>query len=511
MPDVTQLFKIYANFRLNKVKSFNPIQVQENQLLKLLSKARNTQFGREHNFAELRSVSDFQKNVPLRTYDDFWNQYWKVNFPIIENITWPEKYTFFAVSSGTSTGTTKYLPISQQMLKSNTKAGLDVLCWHIANKPTSKIFSGKNFMLGGSTNLVREADGVFSGDLSGLTVKEIPWWIKPWYFPPKDLALISDWEDKIDKIGKASLSERITMLGGVPSWMLIFIDKLAKEVSNFDGKLNSIYPNLELLIHGGVNFAPYYDQFRQLLDNTNIDLREVYPASEGFIALADREYQQGMRLMLDNEIFFEFVPLEELTSNNPTRHWVANLELDVNYAVIMTTCSGLWSYVIGDTVKFVDKKTPRLLVSGRTSYYLSAFGEHLIDEEIEDGITTAARKINTSVTDYSVGALFPKSPSELGGHLYIIEFNTPIPNTQDLEIFINELDSKLSIRNEDYQAHRADGFGLNPPKVIAVKNGFFALWMKKRGKLGGQNKVPRIITNTELFDDLRNFAEQHKD
>jgi hypothetical protein len=210
---------------------------------------------------------------------------------------------------------------------------------------------------------------------------------------------------------------------------------------------------------------------------------------------------------LDHGIFFEFVPLEELSSQNPTRHWIQNVQRDVNYAVIMTTCAGLWSYIIGDTVRFVETDTPRVLVTGRTSYYLSAFGEHLIDEEIEDGVSTAAKALQLEVIDYTVGPIFPKSAEELGGHIYIVEFANGIPSDHQLNEFSRLLDKRLCERNEDYESHRSGGFGLNPPSILPVQPGLFAAWMKSRGKLGGQNKVPRVITKTEMLDELIQFAK----
>jgi hypothetical protein len=299
------------------------------------------------------------------------------------------------------------------------------------------------------------------------------------------------------------------MISGVPAWMLIFFDKLNSLAPEAHGHIGKIYKNLEMVVHGGVNFAPYVDRFRELLRESSAELREVYPASEGFIAVADRGYGDGLRLNLDHGIFYEFVPLEELDSPTPTRHWIENVEADVNYAVVMTTCAGLWSYVIGDTVRFCDTKTPRVLVTGRTSYYLSAFGEHLIAEEIEDGITTATRAVGAEVADFTVGPVFPNGSGELGGHLYVVEFSQNEPHGDSLSRFAQELDRKLCQRNEDYEAHRSEGFGLKAPQILVAKPGCFAAWMKSRGKLGGQNKVPRIITNVQMLQELIEFTSSY--
>lgn len=506
MPDLTFSLKAYANFRLHKLNSMDPVTVQQQTLLKLINQAKNTNFGKDYNFENIKSVRDYQQRVPLRNYDAFWKDYWQKHFPVLTDITWPGTIPYFPVSSGTSTGTTKYLPFTKQMLASNKQAGIDLLVHHVANFPKSRLFSGKNFFLGGSTVLTEQAQGIFSGDLSGIIAKNIPFWLKPFYFPPAELALLSDWEEKIARFAEAALKEPIRLISGVPAWMLIFFNKLFELKPEAEGQLHKALPGLEVIVHGGVNFAPYYDQFQKLIAGSDIQLREVYPASEGFIAIGDRGYNQGLRLCLDNNIFYEFVPLEELNNPNPTRHWVGNIEKDVNYAVILSTCAGLWSYIIGDTVKFTDLNPPRLLVTGRTSYYLSAFGEHLIGEEIEDAVSTAAHSINATVSDFSVSAIYPQTPQELGGHCYVVEFSSGIPGHTQLESFAKILDQKLCARNEDYQAHRAEGFGLKAPIIKAVAPGTFSSWMKSRGKLGGQNKVPRIINSQELFKNLTDYC-----
>jgi len=502
MLNFTPVLKSFAKYRYAKISAFDPITTQETQLLKLISKAKNTKFGQAHQFQNIHSVADFQKQVRLRTYEDFWNEYWKAAFPTLDNLTWPGTIPFFPVTSGTTSGTTKYIPLTKEMSHSNVKAGLDLLVYHLINRPKSNVFAGKSFVLGGSTDLVEEAPNIFSGDLSGIVTKTRPSWVAPFYFPPTKLALTKDWEIKIDEMARLSLSKHIRLLSGVPSWMLILINKLFEITKNNDGRIASVYPELELIVHGGVNFMPYQKQFKALLEGSHAELREVYPASEGFIATADRGSGEGLRLNLDNNIFYEFVPLDELNSPNPTRHWVANIETGVNYAIILTTCAGLWSYIIGDTVKFIETNPPRLLITGRTSYALSAFGEHLIGEEIEDAISTASYAISSSITDYSVGAVFPTNSSELGAHHYIIEFAESFPSEEQIAHFTEVLDNKLRERNEDYAAHRAEGFGLRAPIISVAPQGTFSAWMKNRGKLGGQNKVPRIINDQNLFQSL---------
>jgi hypothetical protein len=271
--------------------------------------------------------------------------------------------------------------------------------------------------------------------------------------------------------------------------------------------LKDFWPNLELLVHGGVHFGPYRSQFEALLEGSHAETREGYAASEGFVAVQDRGPGEGLRLNLDTGLYYEFIPVEELGAANPTRHWIGDAETGVNYAIAVSTCAGVWAYLIGDTVRLVSRDPPRLLVTGRTAYSLSAFGEHLIGEEIEEAVSRAAAAIGAEVVDYSVGAVFPAGPGDLGGHLYVVEFFERVPDEAARTAFAAAIDNFLSETNEDYAAHRAGGFGMKPPAILVMKEGGFAAWMKSRGRYGGQNKVPRIINDREVFAGLRNFAQ----
>jgi hypothetical protein len=506
MLDATPILRQYARFRSRRLAKQNPVQTQQAQLLRLVDRASTTRFGRDHGFSAIRSVADYQSRVPLRNYEAFWADYWRAAFPYLQNVSWPGVIPYFAVTSGTTTGITKHIPCSHDIVHSNRRATLDLLTHHLAARPRSRIFGGLNFMLGGSTTLTEVATNVWAGDLSGIMGREVPGWARPFYFPPRDLETIADWEEKIAAFAPASLNADIRAIGGTPSWLLLFFNKMRELRPDITGDLGAWYPRLEMLVHGGINFAPYRDIFRDLLQSSQAETREVYPASEGFIALADRGDGEGLRLLLDNGLFFEFVPLEELNSANPTRHWVGSAERDVNYAIVLSTASGLWSYVIGDTVRFIDLSPPRVMITGRTSYSLSAFGEHLIGEEIEDAISTAAAAIDAGVSDFSVGPIFPTSDREKGGHLFIVEFGEGAPGASELETFSRVIDERLSTLNEDYSVHRDADFGMKPPIIHSVERGTFAAWMKKRGRLGGQNKVPRIINDDDLFGDLRRFT-----
>jgi hypothetical protein len=505
MLNATPILACFARHRIRKLRGQRPEETQATELLRLLRIAKDTRFGKAHGFANIGSVEDFQARVPLRRYEDFWTDYWKPDFPRIVNATWPGLIPYFAVTSGTSSGVTKYIPCTREMVLSNKRASLDLLSFHIQNRPESRLLGGRNFMLGGSTGLHRLAPNVFSGDLSGIAAATMPWWARLRYFPPRGLEEIPDWREKIERLAPLSLERDIRSISGTPSWLLMFFEKLAALRPGAERRLSAFYPNLELLVHGGVNFAPYRKLFATWLEGGRAETREAYAASEGFIAVADRGDGEGLRLTLDNGLFFEFVPLEELDDPQPTRHWIANVETGVNYAVVLSNCSGLWAYVVGDTVRFVDRQPPRVLVTGRVSYTLSAFGEHLIDEEIEESITAAADTIGAAVADYSVGALFPDVEGAHAGHLFIVEFAHETPDPKRLAAFARALDTALSQTNEDYAAHRADDFGMAPPRVHAVPPGRFAKWMEARGQLGGQHKVPRIVNDQTLFRDLRDF------
>jgi hypothetical protein len=506
MLDVTPLFRVCARARLRRLAAIAPAKEQERALLALLAKARDTRFGREHGFAAIRSVAEFRRRVPLRRYEDFWDGYWRPEFPRLVDCTWPGTVPFFAVSSGTTRGVTKFIPCSHEMNRSNRRAAADLLVHHLANRPRSRILGGRNFMLGGSVALVERAPGVHSGDLSGIAAKVMPRWARLRTFPPRALEAIADWEEKIDRFARASLAEDIRSIAGTPSWLLLYFDRLAEVSGLSSGKIKELYPNLEMLVHGGVSFAPYRERFAELLEGGHAETREVYPASEGFFAVADRGDGEGLRLNLDIGLFYEFVPVEELDSPAPTRHWIADAERGVNYAVAVSTCAGLWAYLVGDTVRLVERDPPRVLVTGRTSYTLSAFGEHLIGEEIEAAVAEAAHAIDARVSDYAVGSWFPARAGERGGHLYIVEFARAVDGAGRLERFAATLDRALVRLNEDYAAHRAEGYGLDPPRVHAIAPGSFAAWMKSRGKLGGQHKVPRVINDQALFDELCRFA-----
>jgi hypothetical protein len=497
----------YARRRAAAINRLDTERTQERTLLKLVHYARNTCFGRDHDFSRIRSVADYQQRVPLRDYEAFWSSYWRESFPFLQGMSWPDPIPYFALSSGTTSGTTKYLPLTRQLLASNTKGALTSLAWFLDAHPRTPLLAGRLFFLGGSTELVdlsaRRANArarkVLGGDLSGITSIEAPGWMRPYSFPPVEMVLIKDWEEKMVALARAACSLPITMLSGVPSWMLVLFDRL-RQVTGKDNIID-IWPDLRLVIHGGTKFDPYRELFRQQIGSDEVHFTEVYPASEGYIAAQD--HRSGLlRLIVDHDVFFEFVPVADLDSPHPARHMLADLEPGVNYAVVLTTSAGLWSYVLGDTVIFESRRPPLLRFSGRTKYFLSAFGEHLINEEVEHAVTAAASATGSAVIDFHVGPVFPESPRAPGRHRYLVEFAGASP---DRIRFANEIDSVLGRLNEDYQAHRQGDLTMLAPEVVPVRRGGFAEWMQSQGKLGGQHKVPRMDNSGQITAQLSRF------
>jgi hypothetical protein len=503
--DFTPLLRIYTGFRERQLARQDAVAVQEETLARLLRQAAQTRFGQDHEFARLRGRNDFTAAVPLRRYEQFWTEYWQLEFPNLVDCTWPGLIPYFAASSGTSTGNTKFIPVSRAMLVSNRRTGLDVVTDHLLARPRSRVGAGRHLLLGGSTALVARAPGVKSGDLSGIAAATAPAWMRPFAFPPPEIARMTDWAEKVARLVALAPAADIRSLSGTPSWLLLLFDELARQFPNREPRLASFFPRLELLVHGGVNFAPYRRRFTEWLEGTHAETREVYAASEGFIAVADQGDGEGMRVVSDRGLYYEFVPVNEIDAAPPVRHWLGNIEPGVDYAIVLTNNAGLWAYVVGDTVRFVERDPPRLLVTGRLSYTLSAFGEHLTGEEIEAAATEAATAIGAGMRDFAAGALFPERPGEVGGHLYVVEFEAKVLPDKRAQ-FAASLDAGLMRRNLDYRDHRAGGFGMRAPEIIALRPGGFAEWMKRRGRLGAQNKVPRVINDPELFGDLRAFA-----
>lgn len=492
----------YARRRVARLDRLSADDVQQHTLLRLVRQARATRFGADHDFGRIGSVADYQARVPLRDYEAFWSQYWSGPFPDLQGVTWPGPVPYFALSSGTTTGTTKFIPVSREMLASDQKAALTALALFLADRPGTPLLTGRLFFLGGSTDLVElpgsSGGRVLAGDLSGIVAREASAFLRPFTFPPAELALVSNWDRKLDLLAERAARLPITMLSGVPSWMLALFDRLKKVTGR--SRVGDVWPGLRLVIHGGTRFDPYRSIFRRELGD-GVSFLDTYPASEGYVASEDPRYGL-LRLLPDHNIFFEFVPVEELKADRPVRHTVGQVETGVQYTVVLTTCAGLWGYVSGDTVCFERREPPLFRFTGRTRYFLSAFGEHLISEEVERAVTAAADGCGSAVVDFHVGPVFPEVPSTPGRHCYLVEFADAAP---DPGRFAADLDKALCSINADYRAHRQGDLTVLPPEVRTVRRGGFADWMRSQGKLGGQHKLPRMDNTGRLTEQLRTF------
>ncbi len=476
----------------------DPATAQERQLLQLVNAAKDTAFGHDHHFAEISSVADYQRHVPIRTFEDFWADYWSEPFPNLNNVTWPGTIRYFARSSGTTTGASKHIPCSDEMVKANNRGGLEVVIAHLENNPNSRVSAGRTFLFGGSPALDELAPSIFAGELSGIAARETPSWAgNDRYYPPPDLAAITDWGDKVERLAADCVGKNIRAISGVPTWLQVLFDRAFENADCDNRRLVSLFPDLELITHGGINFAPYAETFHDLLAGSNAELREAYAASEGFIAVADRDPGQGLKLLLDNGLFYEFIKADQLHKENPTRYWIDDAELDTDYALLVTSCAGLWSYAIGDLVRLVDLDTPRILVAGRVSQTLSTFGEHITGEQLDIAVATAARQLGLQVNDYAVAPIFSDQRS-LGHHQYVIE--TTREPEGDLAAAIDE---SLTAQNADYRTKRTNDIAISTPEVHRVPPGTFGAWMTANGKAGGQHKVPRVTTPERLEEIIR--------
>ena len=489
-----------ASSRIHTRRALDPRLTQTRALIKLVDKAKLTRFGVEHEFSRIKSVEDYQRAVPLRRYEDFWKRYWAQDFPVIIDASWPGQIPYFAKTSGTTTGTTKFIPVTKPILEQNRSAGLDVLAAHFDRHPDSTALSKKSFLLGGSITLEKLANGVFSGDVSGILRATIPPWLRLIAFPPDQIARETNWELKLDLLADAVARTPISVISGIPSWLIELFQRIDKKHEHWP------LDQLELLIHGGINVAPYRQSLAPWLERSKATTLEVYPASEGFMAFEDAGPGQGMLVCFDGPIFFEFVPLSELDSASPRRLTLWQVETGVDYALVLTSAAGLWSYIIGDLVRFVSREPPRLIVSGRTSYMMSVFGEHVIADELERAIADAARALDIKIRDFSVGAsLADASTSRAGHHVWLVEPVEPVDPSRQASLaeqFASRIDQCLIDMNEDYAAHRAVETAMTKPVVTLLAPGRFDAWLRAQNRLGNQHKIPRVVTDPERFQSM---------
>lgn len=480
----------------------NPHDVQAQTLDYLLHTARNTEWGKRYDYAHMSSYQQFQEKVPISAYED--------TAPYIErmmrgeqNILWGKPIHWFSKSSGTTHARSKFIPVSQDALRNcHFKVGRDVLGLYLDNNPKSKFFWGYGLSIGGTFQPHIENPKAFVGDISAVIVQNLPKWAQNLRTPPLSIAMMDKWEDKIEAMAKHTLKQNVTSILGVPTWMVVLLQRMLA----ITGKqhIEEVWQNLEVFIHGAVAFNPYRALFKQLAPT--LRYMEIYNASEGAFGLQDDMTRDDMLLMLDYEIFYEFVPVAELESENPTVYAIWDVELDKNYAMLISTSGGLWRYKIGDTVKFTSKNPYRIKITGRTKHFINAFGEEVIVENAEAALTYACVQTNSLVSNYTAGPLY-MAGKEQGGHEWIIEFEK---DPQDMHRFAELLDTKLKEVNSDYDAKRYQDIALKMPLIHKAPTGTFYNWLKIKGKLGGQYKVPRLANTREYLDDILKIFKPNK-
>jgi hypothetical protein len=486
--------------RIHQIELFikYPHDVQDELLKKLIQTARSTEFGMQYDFSSLTSYEQFRDRVPIHTYEQL--------FPYIErlmrgeqNILWPSEIKWFSKSSGTTNARSKFIPVSQEALEDcHFKGGKDLLSIYVNNFPDTKLFDGKGLAVGGS-HQINEFDPTASsyyGDVSAVIMQNLPHWAQFIRTPSLETALMNNWEEKIEKMARETAVEDVTNLAGVPTWTILLIQKIV-ELENKNNILE-VWPNLEVFFHGAVSFTPYRALFRSLIPSDQMRYWETYNASEGFFGIQDQRDSEEMLLMLDYGIFYEFIPMDELEKENPKAITLDRVELGKNYAMLISTNAGLWRYNIGDTIKFTSRSPYRIRISGRTKHFINAFGEEVIIENAETAIAKACEATGAIIDNYTAAPIYLQEGAR-GGHEWIIEFKTNPANLQEFSVL---LDQTLRAINSDYDAKRTHDLALMAPRIHSVKQGTFYQWMKKRGKLGGQNKVPRLSNSREYVEDI---------
>ncbi len=477
----------------NKRWKNNAVVVQNKLLLSLVKQAKNTQFGKDHNFEKITNYKQWKTNVPIRDYEGLKDYIQKI-IGGEENILWPKKPLYFCKTSGTTSGI-KYIPISVESMRHHITAGRDAILNYIAETKNTSIVNGKMIFLQGSPKLSKTG-GILTGRLSGIVAHHTPYYLTKNQLPSYETNCIKNWENKVDSIIEETLHENMSLISGIPPWVQMYFEKLQKKT----GKLiKDIFPKFDLFIYGGVNYEPYRQTFENLIGKKIAGI-ELYPASEGFIAYQDAQTEKGMLLCVNHGIFYEFIPSEEFFNDNPTRIFLSEVKIGVNYVVILNTDAGLWGYNIGDTIKFVSTKPYKIIVTGRIKHFTSAFGEHVIAEEVERSLQETISRIPAEVNEFHVAPqVNPKNG--LPFHQWLVEFKKEPKNMVD---FSKMIDNTLQKHNPYYKDLISGGI-LKPLVVTKIKKNGFREYMKSIGKLGGQNKVPRLANDRKIADKLNLF------
>ncbi len=471
-----------------------PEEVQNELLNELLKKAQETETGLHYNFKEINNYNDFRNNIPLSTYESIAPQIERCRKGI-QNIFWPTPIKWFAKSSGTTNAKSKFIPVSNEALEDcHYKAGKDMLSLYFNNNPDSRLLSGKCLRLGGSHELYNENNSYF-GDLSAIIIQNMPFWAELSSTPSHKTSLMSEWEIKMQAIVAETISEKVTSLAGVPSWMLLLLQRVLKETNSLT--ITDIWPEAEVYFHGGVSFKPYKELYQNLFPKSDFKFYEIYNASEGFFGIQDRNDADDLLLMLDYGIFYEFIPFKPSAKVQETKAIsLSEVKLNTNYELVITTNSGLWRYRIGDTIIFTSLSPHRIQVTGRTKNHINAFGEELIIDNAERAISAVSKLTNSVVLNYSAAPIFMKNSSK-GAHEWIVEFEIEPKNIQ---YFTKLLDASLQKQNSDYEAKRKSS--LEQLHLHKAKSGLFYKWLSIKNKLGGQHKIPRLSNSREFLEEL---------
>ena len=504
IPLVNSVASWFLKKRFHQIELFlkYPNEVQNELLLQLIDIAKDTEIGKQYDFASINNYETFVERVPISSYEDFQSLIERSRLGE-HNIFWPTPIKWFAKSSGTTNAKSKFIPVSEESLEDcHYAASKDLLCMYLNNNEDSQLFTGKSLRLGGSKELYRENGTVF-GDLSAILIDNMPFWAEFSSTPSSKVSLMSDWEHKMQAIVDETINENVTSLAGVPSWMLVLLNNVLDTTGK--SSLFDIWPNLEVYFHGGVSFLPYVDQYKNILPKNDFRYYEIYNASEGFFAIQDQNSSSELLLMLDYGIFYEFIDMSTYGTPNPKVIPLENVELDTNYAVLITTNAGLWRYKIGDTIRFTSLKPYRIKVSGRTKHHINVFGEELIIENAEDALKKVCKKTASEIVDYTAAPIFMKG-KEKGAHEWLIEFKTPPKNID----YFNELfDNALKSLNSDYEAKRYNNMTLNKPTINMARPQLFYDWLKQNNKLGGQHKVPRLSNTRDYIEELKGLNGSH--
>lgn len=490
--------------RIHQIELFMkyPHEVQGEWFKKLISAAKETEWGRRYDYNTIDSYETFRERVPIQDYDALRGDIERL-MKGEQNILWPSDIRLFAKSSGTTSDKSKFIPVSEESLEEcHFKGGKDMLGLYCHNFPDTLIFDGRGLAMGGS-HTIKEVNNeeFYVGDLSALIIQKLPNWAEFIRVPKRKLALMGEWEEKIEKMAHATIPHNVTNLSGVPSWTLLLLNRIL----DITGEKNilEVWPNLEVFFHGGVNFAPYREQFRNIIPGSQMNYNNTYNASEGFFGLQDGKDRDDMLLMLDYGIFYEFIPMDELDREQPRAIPLSEVKTGINYALVITTNAGLWRYLIGDTVKFTTINPYRIQITGRTKSFINAFGEELIVDNAEKALDIAKSKCKALVSDYTAAPVYLEG-KENAAHEWLIEFTT---EPENLEFFTETLDNALKSLNSDYEAKRYHDLILRKPIVRKLPPKTFYNWMKQRGKLGGQNKVPRLANDRRYVEEILKMIE----